>query len=57
LPVYLGSGVTAGNLATYYKSADGFIVGSEFKTGGHWANAVDPRRVRRFIAAHAKLGG
>lgn len=57
LPVYLGSGVTADNLAGYYPLADGFIVGSHFKVDGYWANAVDPKRVERFMEAHAKLGG
>jgi hypothetical protein len=57
LPVLLGSGVTAENLATFYPAADGFIVGSYFKDGGLWSNAVDPKRVRRFMAAHRQLGG
>ncbi len=51
LPVYLGSGVTAANVGGFLESADGFIVGSEFKTGGHWSGAVDAKRVQRFIAA------
>lgn len=51
LPVYLGSGVTAANVAEFYPEADGFIVGSEFKTGGHWEGAVDAKRVRRFMRA------
>jgi hypothetical protein len=49
LPVFLGSGVTAANIAAFAPEADGFIVGSEFKRGGHWSGAVDPRRVRRFV--------
>jgi membrane complex biogenesis BtpA family protein len=57
LPVYLGSGVTAANLESFFPAADGFIVGSEFKRGGHWANAVDAKRVERFMAAHRKLKG
>ncbi|MBI3242831.1 MAG: BtpA/SgcQ family protein [Chloroflexi bacterium] len=57
LPVYLGSGVTADNLGGYYPAADGFIVGSHFKVDGYWANQVDPKRVERFMAAHARLGG
>jgi hypothetical protein len=56
LPVYLGSGVTADNLGGYYYAADGFIVGSHFKVDGYWANAVDPKRVERFMSAHAALG-
>ena len=55
LPVYLGSGVTAANLKSFFAAADGFIVGSEFKQGGHWSRAVDPARVKRFMAAHRKL--
>ncbi len=51
LPVVLGSGVAAGNVAGFLAEADGFIVGSEFKLGGHWSGAVDPKRVRRFMAA------
>ena len=54
LPVYLGSGVTAANLKQLY-AADGFIVGSEFKGGGDWSGAVDPKRVERFMAAYSKL--
>jgi predicted TIM-barrel enzyme len=55
LPVLLGSGVTAKNLKTFFRGADGFIVGSEFKAGGHWSRAVDPKRVERFLAVHAQL--
>jgi membrane complex biogenesis BtpA family protein len=55
LPVLLGSGVTAENVANFYAGADGFIVGSEFKPGGHWAGPVDPRRVQRFMRAVGKV--
>jgi membrane complex biogenesis BtpA family protein len=51
LPVFLGSGVTAANVRDFLPAADGFIVGSEFKVGGHWSGAVDAKRVRRFMAA------
>jgi membrane complex biogenesis BtpA family protein len=51
LPVFLGSGVTAANLAGFLPVADGFIVGSEFKRGGRWTGPVDPARVRRFMRA------
>ncbi len=51
LPVYLGSGVTAANIVEFLADADGFIIGSEFKTGGHWSGAVDGKRVRRLMAA------
>ena len=55
LPVYLGSGVTAKNLKSFFGAADGFIVGSEFKQSGHWSRAVDAKRVELFMAAHARL--
>lgn len=54
LPVYLGSGVTAANIGEFRAEADGFIVGSEFKVGGHWSGAVDAKRVRRFMTALAR---
>ena len=57
LPVYLGSGVTTENLRKFYRAADGFIIGSHFKTGGNWSGTVDARRVETFMAAHRKLGG
>ena len=56
IPVYLGSGVTGQNLAKYYGAADGFIIGSHFKVDGLWSNTVDPKRVARFMATHARLG-
>lgn len=55
LPVYLGSGVTAANLKSFFATADGFIVGSEFKQGGHWARGVEAKRVEKFMIAHTKL--
>jgi len=57
LPVYLGSGVTVENLRKFYRGADGFIIGSHFKTGGNWSGTVDAQRVQKFMAAHTKLGG
>jgi membrane complex biogenesis BtpA family protein len=57
LPLYLGSGITPDNLERYYARADGFIVGSAFKTDGRWSETVDARRVERFMAVHARCGG
>ena len=51
LPVILGSGVTPENVAEFYDAADGFIVGSYFKEGGLWSNAVEPARVERMVEA------
>jgi membrane complex biogenesis BtpA family protein len=53
LPVLLGSGVTSQNIRDFSQSADGFIIGSEFKVGGHWAAKVDAKRVARFMKAYA----
>ncbi len=55
LPVILGSGVDAHNIAAFHPTADGFIIGSHFKHDGHWANPVDAQRVADFIAAVHKL--
>ena len=55
LPVYLGSGVTKDNLGEFFSFADGFIIGSHFKRDGVWSNAVDSRRVKRFLAEHRTL--
>jgi len=52
LPVYLGSGITADNLAGFFH-ASGFIVGSYFKKEGRWNETVDPARVERFMTEHA----
>jgi hypothetical protein len=55
LPVLLGSGVTADNLAKFYPVADGFIVGSDFKRDGRWRNSVALDRVIRFMDAFSAL--
>ena len=49
LPIVLGSGMDAGNIAQFLPAADGFIVGSAFKQGGHWNNSVDAAKVRAFM--------
>ncbi|MGH9833863.1 MAG: BtpA/SgcQ family protein [Blastocatellia bacterium] len=51
LPVLLGSGIDANNIAEFYQAADGFIIGSYFKTDGYWANPVEAARVRTLIAS------
>ena len=55
IPLYLGSGITADNLAHYYPLVDGFIVGSCFKADGRWSEPVDPRRVEHFMRARRGL--
>jgi hypothetical protein len=51
LPVFLGSGITETNVAEFYNEADGFIIGSAFKTDGRWSNTIDPARVDNFLKA------
>jgi membrane complex biogenesis BtpA family protein len=57
LPVVLGSGVSADNIADFVETADAFIIGSYFKLDGQWANPVDPSRVERLMSALQKLRG
>lgn len=54
IPVLVGSGVTYDNLERYM-DANGMIIGSHFKKGGHWANAVDPEMVKRFMSKRREL--
>ncbi len=55
LPVLLGSGIDANNIAEFYQAADGFIIGSYFKTDGYWANPVEAARVRTLMTVLAAL--
>ncbi|XP_028442090.1 uncharacterized protein F13E9.13, mitochondrial isoform X2 [Perca flavescens] len=54
IPVLIGSGVTYDNIERYL-DANGVIIGSHFKQGGHWANAVNPEQVKRFMGKIRKL--
>lgn len=49
IPVLVGSGVTLDNVDRYLAVADALIVGSYFKLGGHWSQAVDFERVKTFM--------
>jgi hypothetical protein len=51
LPVLVGSGVTPDNVADMFGVARGVIVASWLKRDGVWWNAVDPDRLRVFMAA------
>jgi uncharacterized protein len=51
LPVLLGSGLDAENLADYAPFVDGFVVGSSLKENGNWRAPVCERRVKALIAA------
>jgi membrane complex biogenesis BtpA family protein len=50
LPTLVGSGVTLENVNDILSIADGVIVASSLKYEGVWWNAVDPDRVKAFIA-------
>lgn len=54
-PVWIGSGITANNLANYFSQADGFIVGSSLKVNNHWANNVDKDKVKALTNMREKL--
>ena len=55
LPLLIGSGLTAENLAEYHPLADAFIVGSSLKEKGRWNAPPDPRRVGGMLDAFARL--
>jgi predicted TIM-barrel enzyme len=50
LPTLVGSGVTPDNVASIFKHADAVIVASALKHEGGWWNAVDPVRLKAFMA-------
>ena len=54
-PVLIGSGITPEILAEYWPYADGFIVGSCIKKGGHWTNPICPERVSRLVTEFRRL--
>ena len=49
LPVLIGSGVNNDNIARYFDFADGFIVGSYFKSDGNWTKSLDEKRISDFM--------
>ena len=51
LPVLIGSGMTAENIAEYLPLADGFIVGSYFRRDGKFLEKLEPQRLERFMKA------
>jgi len=51
LPVLVGSGVTAGNVAGILDRADGAIVGTALKRDGETTEPVDPDRVQALVEA------
>jgi len=55
VPVWIGSGMTPENLATYFPLADGFIVGSTFRRDGQYLETLDPARLMRFMDVFQNL--
>jgi membrane complex biogenesis BtpA family protein len=51
LPVLVGSGLAADQVAELFAVADGAIVGQWLKKGGLWWEPVDPRRVEQMMNA------
>jgi membrane complex biogenesis BtpA family protein len=49
IPVIIGSGITAENIAEFWDFADAFIVGSSIKKDGNWENEVDRNRVQELM--------
>lgn len=54
IPTWVGSGITPDNLLQF-READGFVVGSFVKQDGHWANPLDPARVRAMAQSFRAL--
>jgi membrane complex biogenesis BtpA family protein len=57
VPVLIGSGTTPDNISKVFDRADGFIVGSYFKTDGVGNNLVDSERVAAFCKKLQGLRG
>ncbi len=55
LPVLLGSGITAENIAKYWSLADGFIIGSHFKKEGIWSNPLSELLISKFMKKVTQL--
>lgn len=58
IPVWVGSGITAENVAPYAKLAQGLIVGSYLKKGGKWDQPLDETRARTLVKVFQEtIGG
>jgi len=55
LPVLIGSGMNADNIAGYLPLADGFIVGSYFRKDGKFLEKLEPERLNRFMEVFAPV--
>ncbi|MFT5142729.1 MAG: membrane complex biogenesis BtpA family protein [Rhodothermales bacterium] len=57
LPILIGSGLTADNIADFAPFADGFIIGSAMKENGHWDAPVSDEAVARVVEAVRRVRG
>ncbi len=48
-PVFIGSGIGFENIASYWRIADGFVIGSSVKLGGETENIVSVDRATRLV--------
>jgi membrane complex biogenesis BtpA family protein len=55
VPVLIGSGMTPQNIHSYFKLADGFIVGSTFRENGKFLNQLDRTRLDAFVKVFRSL--
>ncbi|HEX8371167.1 MAG TPA: BtpA/SgcQ family protein [Chthoniobacterales bacterium] len=55
LPVVIGSGISEANVSQLWPLADGFIVGSSLKLGGHWRGELDDAAVQKMAELAASL--
>ena len=49
--LYVGGGAKPGNLELFFRLADGIIIGSAYKTGGHFLDPVDPQKAQAVMQA------
>jgi membrane complex biogenesis BtpA family protein len=55
VPVLIGSGMTPQNIRSYFKLADGFIVGSTLREDGKFLGNLDRKRLEAFMKAFRGL--
>jgi len=55
VPVLIGSGMTPQNIRSYFKLADGFIVGSTFRERGKFLGQLDRKRLDAFVKVFRAL--
>jgi len=55
VPVVIGSGMTPQNIRSYFKIADGFIVGSTFREAGEFLGRLDRKRLNSFMKVFRAL--